>query len=79
MSEMTMDQATAIKRFLRREDRISNGPCGCMGPRDGEPKCPCKMAYVEKVNGTYYEVKSHVSGLGRQYTATAIGECNVYD
>jgi len=30
--------------------------CGCMGPRDGEPVCPCEMRYVRVVDGHYIKV-----------------------
>lgn len=27
--------------------------CGCVGPQNGEPLCPCKMRGVKVVNGRY--------------------------
>lgn len=27
--------------------------CGCVGPQNGEPLCPCKMRGVEVINGRY--------------------------
>ena len=28
-------------------------PCNCRGPQNGEPVCPCQMAYVKIVGGRY--------------------------
>ena len=30
--------------------------CGCMGPQNGEPVCPCAMKYVKIVDGHYIQV-----------------------
>lgn len=27
--------------------------CGCMGPQNGQPVCPCQMRGVQIVNGRY--------------------------
>jgi hypothetical protein len=29
------------------------GACFCIGPQNGEPKCPCQMRNVSMVNGRY--------------------------
>jgi hypothetical protein len=29
--------------------------CGCVGPQNGEPLCPCRMQNVRIVNGRYVE------------------------
>lgn len=34
-----------------------SGPCGCMGPREGDPVCPCAMKYVKVVDGHYIQFK----------------------
>lgn len=31
-------------------------PCGCMGPQNGEPVCPCAMKYVKVVDGHYIQI-----------------------
>ncbi len=36
------------KRPLQRGD-----PCGCIGPRNGDPVCPCQMQHVTVENGRY--------------------------
>lgn len=30
-------------------------PCGCIGPQEGAPLCPCRMRNVQIVNGRYVE------------------------
>lgn len=53
----TERQQTAINRWIHNPDRGFAAPCGCLGPREGQPACPCDMRerYVE-VDGYYYEV-----------------------
>ena len=29
------------------------GPCGCVGPQNGEPLCPCQMRGVQVKDGRY--------------------------
>ena len=31
--------------------------CGCIGPQNGEPLCPCKMRGVKIVDGRYVRVE----------------------
>ena len=38
-------------------DKRNSGPCGCMGPQNGEPVCPCLMKYVRVVNGRYIKIE----------------------
>jgi hypothetical protein len=49
------DSHEALKRFMSRPRPIPHACC-CLGPRDGDPVCPCAMAYVEQVNGVYYQI-----------------------
>lgn len=35
--------------------------CGCMGPQNGEPVCPCAMKHVRIVDGHYIQI----SDLGK--------------
>ena len=30
--------------------------CGCIGPQNGEPVCPCRMKYVTIKDGRYVSV-----------------------
>lgn len=30
-----------------------NKLCSCIGPQNGQPVCPCQMAYVDIINGRY--------------------------
>lgn len=31
--------------------------CGCVGPQNGQPLCPCRMRGVQVINGRYVEVR----------------------
>lgn len=33
--------------------------CGCIGPQNGEPLCPCRMRQVTIKDGRYVEVIDH--------------------
>lgn len=54
-------QRTAIHQWINNPDRGFAVPCGCLGPRDSQPACPCAMKerYVE-VDGYYYEIHRDV-------------------
>lgn len=30
--------------------------CGCVGPQNGDPVCPCEMRYVKIIDGRYVRV-----------------------
>lgn len=32
---------------------LSGTLCGCIGPQDGQPVCPCQMRHVSIINGRY--------------------------
>lgn len=38
---------------------VNGGPagfsCNCIGPKPGEPVCPCRMRNVKVINGRYVE------------------------
>ncbi len=51
---MTPEQR-AVAQHLSKP-RPTNGACGCMGPRDGDPFCHCDMLWTELVDGTYYRI-----------------------
>lgn len=38
----------------RPEESVS--ACACLGPQNGEPRCPCRMRNIVKVDDKYYEV-----------------------
>ena len=38
------------KRFINGIGNVGGGPCGCMGPRNGEPYCMCRMSNVMHQN-----------------------------
>jgi hypothetical protein len=29
--------------------------CGCIGPQNGEPRCPCQMRFIVKRNGRWIQ------------------------
>ena len=31
--------------------------CGCLGPKNGNPVCPCRMQWYEKVGDDWYWIK----------------------
>lgn len=33
--------------------------CGCIGPQNGEPLCPCRMTNVRQVDGRWVETIDH--------------------
>lgn len=73
MSEETLTQEQrAIRQHLSKPAPMMN-PCGCMGPQDDDPVCPCAMRYVEKVDGVWYRVEEHRSPDGVTHTATKLG------
>lgn len=61
--EQGEEQAQALHQFLSLPNRPIPHACCCVGPRDGDPVCPCRMAYVQIVNGKYYEI-SEIPGSG---------------
>lgn len=30
-------------------------PCNCIGPQNGQPRCPCQMRGIEKRNGRWIQ------------------------
>lgn len=64
---MTNEQI-AIRQHLSKA-RPESEACGCMGPQWGQPLCPCRMNWVEEVNGKYYQIHEHRSLDGVTHTA----------
>lgn len=65
------DSEQAIRQYLDKPRPVVM-PCGCMGPQDDEPVCPCKMQWVEKVNGNYYQIDEKRYPDGIQLLAVKI-------
>lgn len=40
-------------------DATGHNACNCIGPRNGEPRCPCMMRNVKVVDGRYVETIDH--------------------
>ena len=68
---MSSSEQIAIRQWLSKPAPYF-GACGCMGPQNGEPFCPCKMRMVEKVNGDYYLIKEHRSPEGITHSAEKV-------
>jgi hypothetical protein len=68
---MTNEQI-AIRQWLSKPGPYFDA-CGCMGPQGNMPRCPCGMKMVEKVDGSWYEIKEHRSPDGITHTAEKIG------
>ncbi|OCX67991.1 hypothetical protein A6M27_18115 [Acidithiobacillus thiooxidans] len=45
----------AVRIFKGRPD-LPIFACACLGPRTGEPECPCRMARIIKVQDVYYQI-----------------------
>jgi hypothetical protein len=68
-----MNEQIAIEQWLSKPaPRIV--PCGCLGPRKGEPDCPCAMQWIEKVDGSWYRIHEHRSTNGITHSAERIEE-----
>lgn len=39
--------------------QIGTHSCGCVGPQNGQPLCPCRMRSVKVVDGRYVQVIDH--------------------
>ena len=48
---------TDLRKFLQKAQSLAASvdsfACGCVGPQDGLPLCPCQMRTVQIVNGRY--------------------------
>lgn len=42
-----------MKYDFAKDDHIPMNSCYCMGPKDGQPLCPCKMKNVIIRDGMY--------------------------
>lgn len=52
---LTLEKHAAVQEYMARLP-IHTGPCCCMGPQNGEPRCPCAMNYVVRMPSGYYEM-----------------------
>lgn len=42
-----------------KPDLYNVRPCHCIGPQNGEPRCPCMMRNMRQVGGRWVEVIDH--------------------
>lgn len=42
-----------VEKMLSIQQRAEAQPCGCIGPQNGDPVCPCQMRSVRIVDGRY--------------------------
>lgn len=57
------------------EDGHDVHACGCIGPQNGQPVCPCRMRGVTVVDGRYVEINDLgpvPTGRQRDAQATAL-------
>ena len=66
-----MNEEIAIKQHLSKP-RPYISACGCLGPRDGDPDCPCAMQWYEKVNGNWYRINEERIENGIKLKATKV-------
>lgn len=71
---MMTNEQLAIKQWLSKPAPYFDA-CGCMGPQNNMPRCPCKMQMVEKVNHVWFEIIEHRDRNGITHTAMEIGQC----
>ena len=67
-----INEEIAILQWLSKPAPMTGHACGCMGARDGDPVCHCKMAYVETVEGRFYWIDEHRSSDGITHSAHEI-------
>ena len=70
---MENDAALAIQQHLSKPRPWSDA-CACMGPRNGDPVCPCRMGWVERVNGRWWKITEHRSPNGVTHSAALMEE-----
>jgi hypothetical protein len=57
------------KRYDNRDRWFSGGACGCLGPMDGEPLCPCMTMYAVKVEDGWFKVTELYTPTGSEFKA----------
>lgn len=70
---MTNEQI-AIRQWQSKPTPYFASDCGCLGPREGEPACPCVMRWVEKVHDSWYRIREHRSSDTITYSVERIEE-----
>lgn len=56
------NEEIAVAQFTKRPFLPRSDACGCLGPKNGEPLCPCRMAWTERVNGVLFAISWDVGG-----------------
>lgn len=62
------DRIQEALRIFKERPTFEPSLCACLGPRNGEPECWCKMRFILKVDGIYYRIQE--SKPGNELTAT---------
>jgi hypothetical protein len=70
-NERDVNERIAIKQHLSKP-RPYISACGCLGPRDGDPDCPCAMQWYEKVDGNWYRINEERLENGIKLKATKV-------
>ncbi|NBP01234.1 MAG: hypothetical protein EBU90_14055 [Proteobacteria bacterium] len=68
-----MDERIALHQHLSKP-RPTPTICGCLGPRSGEPLCPCGMKWCEQVNGKWYKIDENITSEKVAFTVTEVTE-----
>jgi hypothetical protein len=58
MTDLMTSPPERIQRALDQAVEPHFDMCGCLGPRNGEPRCPCAMQNVVMWRGTWVEMKA---------------------
>ena len=66
-----MKEEIAIKQHLSKPRPYSSA-CGCLGPQDDDPACPCAMQWYEKVDSDWYRIDEERSEDGIKLKATKV-------
>lgn len=65
---MTAEERAIQQHQRKPEPRIRI--CGCLGPQNDEPLCPCRMQWCERVGNDWYQIDRTRDADGNtQYSA----------
>ncbi len=62
MRTMTDSEDYRIREAIRIFQERPKQPtfaCACLGPSNGAPECPCRMASIVQVDGVYYQISGN--------------------
>ena len=72
MTAVDTQEERAIRQWLSKPYPMSHA-CACIGRREPtDPVCGCAMAWVEKIDGHFFQIKEHRSPDGVTHSAEEI-------